>query len=66
MITKVYRRVIQDIEFFNENNTEDKVMKCLEFPEVEHNNGTHFQHTTRKELNIHCNQDVMGYCMVSF
>ena len=44
---------------FNERNSEDKVMQCLQFPEDEEKDMSHFIHTTSKELNIQSNQDVM-------
>ena len=44
---------------FNERNSEDKVMQCLQFPKDEEKDISHFLHTTRKELKIQSNQDVM-------
>ena len=44
---------------FNETNSENKVMQYLQFSEDKENDISHFIYTTRKDLNIKSNQDVM-------
>ena len=44
---------------FKETNSEDKVMQCLQFPEDEEKDISHFIYTTKKESNIKSNRNVM-------